>query len=263
MKHALALAAFSLLSVVASANVQYFTSYRVNLHFGQPVTNIIMLEVGDGFGGATWAFTASGEGETLLNNPFPSQSPVQSSLLIGLVRDLPNDAPGQVHVVLLLDPEAAQLANHIAWGTLFRDTREEDLIAAIELATSGQDWPIVLPALEEVSFFANNNATDGILGPGGVPHSAWFSTGGPFAVMAFSDGTIIGDGVSELIEVPVRCPGDADGNGTVELTDLAMLLGAFGTSEGATFEQGDFDGDGDVDLTDLATLLTSFGSTCP
>ncbi|MFN0136974.1 MAG: dockerin type I domain-containing protein [Phycisphaerae bacterium] len=58
------------------------------------------------------------------------------------------------------------------------------------------------------------------------------------------------------------CPGDVDGDGAVNLTDLAILLAHFGTPSGATFADGDTDGDGDVDLSDLAMLLANFGSDC-
>ncbi|MCC6360126.1 MAG: hypothetical protein IT450_15385 [Phycisphaerales bacterium] len=58
------------------------------------------------------------------------------------------------------------------------------------------------------------------------------------------------------------CPGDLDGDGDVDLSDLATLLSNFGTTGTATPEQGDSDGDLDVDLTDLAVLLGGFGSTC-
>lgn len=58
-------------------------------------------------------------------------------------------------------------------------------------------------------------------------------------------------------------PGDVDGNGCVNLTDLATLLSNFGATSGQTRADGDLDGDGDVDLTDLATLLSNFGGgTC-
>lgn len=60
---------------------------------------------------------------------------------------------------------------------------------------------------------------------------------------------------------PSDCP-DLDGNGVVDLVDLATLLAHFGTGSAATFEDGDIDTDGDVDLTDLATLLSYFGSNC-
>jgi hypothetical protein len=57
-----------------------------------------------------------------------------------------------------------------------------------------------------------------------------------------------------------RCPGDLDGDGDVDLSDLAQLLGNYGMTEGATYEDGDLDGDGDVDLSDIAALLANYGA---
>jgi len=53
--------------------------------------------------------------------------------------------------------------------------------------------------------------------------------------------------------------GDLDGDGDVDLSDLAQLLANYGTTEGATYEDGDIDGDGDIDLNDLAALLANYG----
>lgn len=60
----------------------------------------------------------------------------------------------------------------------------------------------------------------------------------------------------------VPCPGDVNGDGVVDLTDLAILLSHFGTSSGASLENGDLNGDEVVDLTDLAILLSQFGTVC-
>ena len=60
----------------------------------------------------------------------------------------------------------------------------------------------------------------------------------------------------------VTCSGDVDGNGVVNLSDLAQLLGHYGITSGATREQGDLDGDGDIDLSDLAEMLSVYGHPC-
>ena len=59
------------------------------------------------------------------------------------------------------------------------------------------------------------------------------------------------------------CPGDLDGDGDVDLSDLAQLLSNYGMTSGAVYEDGDLNGDGDVDLSDLAELLSHYGTTCP
>jgi hypothetical protein len=56
---------------------------------------------------------------------------------------------------------------------------------------------------------------------------------------------------------PPAIPGDLNGDGHVDLTDLALLLADYGC--GAPPCPGDTDGDGDTDLADLATLLGNFG----
>lgn len=45
----------------------------------------------------------------------------------------------------MMDDTVADLANHIAWGTQFRTTLERNIIDAIQLGTSGQDFDIVRP----------------------------------------------------------------------------------------------------------------------
>jgi len=63
-------------------------------------------------------------------------------------------------------------------------------------------------------------------------------------------------------EFGVFCPGDVNGDGRVDLADLAQLLGHYGETSGMTYEDGDLDGDGDVDLADLAELLGHYGDIC-
>jgi hypothetical protein len=56
------------------------------------------------------------------------------------------------------------------------------------------------------------------------------------------------------------CPGDLDGNGTVDIADLALLLSQFGLS--GPGHSADIDHDNDVDIADLALLLSHFGTPC-
>lgn len=58
------------------------------------------------------------------------------------------------------------------------------------------------------------------------------------------------------------CPEDLVPDNVINIQDLALLLSHYGMS-GATPEDGDFDGDGDVDLSDLAQLLGVYGESCP
>jgi hypothetical protein len=56
------------------------------------------------------------------------------------------------------------------------------------------------------------------------------------------------------------CPGDMNGDGCVDATDLALLLGAWGACPLGC--QGDFDCSGRVGAADLAVLLGAFGQCC-
>ena len=64
---------------------------------------------------------------------------------------------------------------------------------------------------------------------------------------------------NSVLLTPVT-PGDLDGDGHVDLSDLAELLAHYGATSGATYGQGDIDADGDVDIGDLAELLGVYGT---
>jgi hypothetical protein len=55
------------------------------------------------------------------------------------------------------------------------------------------------------------------------------------------------------------CPADIDGDGTVGATDIAILLGSWGSAKGGA---ADIDGDGAIGGLDLAALLAAWGD-CP
>lgn len=106
----------------------------------------------------------------------------------------------------------------------------------------------VLPTGEVIS-----NVAEARLTPIGAT-----SAGTPRQCVVTDTGTITIDQVS----VTPRCPGDLNGDNTVDLTDLSILLSHFGTAGGAGLSDGDLTGDGAVDLSDLAALLAGFGTVC-
>jgi 6-phosphogluconolactonase (cycloisomerase 2 family) len=104
--------------------------------------------------------------------------------------------------------------------------------------------------------------TDDFLTPNGLYSFVVDATGG-----FVSTGPMVDTGATAPLEIAVwsppsvDCPADLNGDGQVDLTDLATLVAHFGLND-ATHEQGDVDGDGDVDLADLAALLVQFGTGC-
>lgn len=59
----------------------------------------------------------------------------------------------------------------------------------------------------------------------------------------------------------VHFPGDANDDGVVDVGDLGILAGNYGTLSDATWAMGDFNGDGAVDVGDLGILAGNYGSS--
>lgn len=187
-------------------------SYTVSTDGTLPdITRIVTFNsYANGGTGAWWAsMVPGGATTTLIDDPFlkSSANAPLDGLMLGLVQDLAGDPPGQKHMVLLMSSAAADLSANIAWGTLFANTNETELIANLELATSGQDFSIIEPGLNALYAFALGDARTGVLGPGGVATDAWFSLGmvspgatttSSFKLVAFSSGQIIGEGIASL-----------------------------------------------------------------
>lgn len=173
-----------------------------------PITNIIVNMEGTaidgsyGWGAKTWAFTSNttpawSQFDTYWFDLYAAEPVLERSFLLGIIEDLPNDPPGQQHAVLFMDVEAAQRIQHIAWGTIFSNTFENSLINAIQEATNNSDPTYTQPFWDEIDAFLQGDAKHGHLGPNGTEGSAWFGPGEDFAIVAFSDGQIIGSGTSE------------------------------------------------------------------
>ncbi|MHB1036317.1 MAG: Ig-like domain-containing protein [Pirellulales bacterium] len=58
-----------------------------------------------------------------------------------------------------------------------------------------------------------------------------------------------------------RLAGDADGNGAVDIFDVAVLQRNYGRSGSVTPADGDFSGDGEVNIIDVALLQLQYGKT--
>jgi hypothetical protein len=56
------------------------------------------------------------------------------------------------------------------------------------------------------------------------------------------------------------CTADLNGNGTIEVSDLLILLGEFGCTSDCT---ADITGDGMVTVLDLLQLVAEHGNNCP
>ncbi len=69
----------------------------------------------------------------------------------------------------------------------------------------------------------------------------------------------LSDDISVLLNTCGACPFDLDVNGKVDVVDLLLLLGDFGSCNGSS---ADFDGDGMVNGLDAAAVATHFGP-CP
>jgi hypothetical protein len=206
-------------------------SYTVQLTTpGPAITSIVTFNSYANGYGAWWASSIPAETvQATIVDPFlkSSDNPPADALLVGLVQDLPGDAPGQKHIVIMMSSDAAAASSHIAWGTLFRNTDEDQLIASLELMTSGQDGNTIQPGIDAMFAFANGDARNGILGAGGVPIDAWFTLGAVlpgstnttgFKVVAFSSGEVIGEGLAAVASVPEA------GSGALLLAGMAVMV---------------------------------------
>ncbi|MCL0079197.1 dockerin type I domain-containing protein, partial [Dehalococcoidia bacterium] len=70
-------------------------------------------------------------------------------------------------------------------------------------------------------------------------------------------GITITAGETTTVNVALKLPGDATGDGKVDASDLALVAGAFNTQDAAS----DLNADGVVNIFDLVKVGINFGRT--
>jgi hypothetical protein len=107
-------------------------------------------------------------------------------------------------------------------------------------------------------------ASTSLAGPLSGKTGYWTSISANGRAIAFAtdDPNFIAFDTNEAFDVIVRTfgsatPGDVNGDDLVNAFDLALLIGAWGTTDASA----DLDGNGDVDASDLAILLGGWSGT--
>lgn len=202
----LALAVSATVFARTDYNLQIRYDFAVDPGWGSPIEYIIARAQGGsvddtyGWGSRTHYFSGSPAStgfDTSWWQDELSQPTYHSSILLGVVKDLPNDAPGQKHLVIFMNSAAAANIGNIAYGTVFAGIptlpTEEQLIAAIE------DQSVEANA-KLVDDFMVDYASRARAGVGGTEASLWFTDS--FSIVAFSDAKVLGSGtVEETLEV--------------------------------------------------------------
>ena len=84
------------------------------------------------------------------------------------------------------------------------------------------------------------------------------------AASDYASFTVVGsselNGVSYAISSTAILPGDANGDGRVDINDLTIVLAHYGQT-GQTWAQGEFTGDGKVDINDLTIVLANYNQS--
>lgn len=80
-------------------------------------------------------------------------------------------------------------------------------------------------------------------------------TGWPFGWQYVDIDRIYMDGYIDITPITNECPADTNGDGIVNVSDLLIAIGNWGSS-GA----GDIDGSGTVDVSDILTIVSAWGS---
>ena len=126
------------------------------------------------------------------------------------------------------------------WAGLVDLTNDSLLVTPASSST----LPTVLAQLQSQVSYGQSTATAGVIASDLLP-------GQPLVVVQF--------GTSSVLVAPAMI-GDANGDGSVDLNDLNLVLNDLGTSNNL-WTSGNFDGAATIDLTDLNDVLNSLGTS--
>lgn len=205
---AIALATFL---AAASQATYYSNTYAFSFNEGSPAYTVSRFYILESREASDYSFNYGFRlPSATISSPFGGQisdyantltAPATTALIIAETNELPGDAPGQKHILLGISSDAASYAQNIAWGTLFRNTLEEDVISGLDNYVDPNPTT-ASNALQTLVDFAQGDAKTGILDNLAQPHSAWFTPGTNFTLMTWSDGKIVGSGVSTQQATP-------------------------------------------------------------
>jgi len=92
------------------------------------------------------------------------------------------------------------------------------------------------------------NVTDIFLG------TVFYDMGWPFGVQEVQIDRIYMSGQLDLTSIILPCPEDINGDGTIDVTDLLIVIGNWGRSG-----DGDVTGDGMIDVSDILAIVGAWG----
>ena len=104
------------------------------------------------------------------------------------------------------------------------------------------------------AFAASESGAAGVYVAQTVPFKVDFGSG------LLLDANEMGMYMPAVVMTAAASPGDANGDGKVDINDLTIVLSHFGQT-GMTWSQGEFTGDGTVDINDLTIVLSNFGKS--